>query len=413
VPAARAKDSRLDDTAARRAARAHARRLRGAAQFGGGDGLRRAQGGGVPPAADRAVPGRPEGPAAAAGGRRQADVQGGAAAARGRRAALRAGADHLGDGRVRRVRRRAVRRRDDPARAAEGTAAAAGGRRQRRGPGDLRDRLDGRLRDRARRLELEQQVLAARRAALVGADDQLRAVLRHGARRGAADRQLAVAHRHRPAAGRRLVRRDPAVVHLPAADRVPGVPDRRHRRDQPRAVRLPGSGAGAGRRLSHRIQQHELRDVLPRGVHQHGDGVGGRDRSVPRRLARAVSARVARLDLVRSEGRGDSLFLRLDALDAAALPLRPADALRLESAAAARGGQPARDGGRRAVFRGLMISFYVFGAIAVVASLLVIAQRNPIYSVLLLIASFGALSGLYVLLDAPFVAVIQIIVYAG
>ena len=42
-----------------------------------------------------------------------------------------------------------------------------------------------------------------------------------------------------------------------------------------------------------------------------------------------------------------------------------------------------------------------------------IAQRNPIHSVLFLIASFGALSGLYVLLDAPFVAVIQIIVYAG
>src|SRR5262245_24257189 len=57
--------------------------------------------------------------------------------------------------------------------------------------------------------------------------------------------------------------------------------------------------------------------------------------------------------------------------------------------------------------------FYVFSAIAVVASLLVIAQRNPIYSVLLLIASFAALSGLYVLLDAPFVAVTQIIVYAG
>jgi NADH-quinone oxidoreductase subunit J len=60
-----------------------------------------------------------------------------------------------------------------------------------------------------------------------------------------------------------------------------------------------------------------------------------------------------------------------------------------------------------------MTLFYVFGAFAIVASLLVIAQRNPIYSVLLLIASFGALSGLYVLLDAPFVAVIQIIVYAG
>ena len=60
-----------------------------------------------------------------------------------------------------------------------------------------------------------------------------------------------------------------------------------------------------------------------------------------------------------------------------------------------------------------MTLFYLFAAVAVVASLLVIAQRNPIYSVLLLIASFGALSGLYVLLDAPFVAVIQIIVYAG
>ena len=60
-----------------------------------------------------------------------------------------------------------------------------------------------------------------------------------------------------------------------------------------------------------------------------------------------------------------------------------------------------------------MTLFYLFGAVAVVASLLVIAQRNPIYSVLLLIASFGALSGLYVLLNAPFVAVTQIIVYAG
>jgi NADH-quinone oxidoreductase subunit J len=60
-----------------------------------------------------------------------------------------------------------------------------------------------------------------------------------------------------------------------------------------------------------------------------------------------------------------------------------------------------------------LILFYLFGAIAVVASLLVIGQRSPMYSVLLLIVSFGALSGLYVLLDAPFVAVTQIIIYAG
>jgi NADH-quinone oxidoreductase subunit J len=60
-----------------------------------------------------------------------------------------------------------------------------------------------------------------------------------------------------------------------------------------------------------------------------------------------------------------------------------------------------------------MTLFYILGAVAILASLLVISQRNPVYSVLLLIASFGALSGLYVLLEAPFVAVTQIIVYAG
>jgi NADH-quinone oxidoreductase subunit J len=59
------------------------------------------------------------------------------------------------------------------------------------------------------------------------------------------------------------------------------------------------------------------------------------------------------------------------------------------------------------------ILFYIFGGVAVLASALVIGQSNPMYSVLLLVASFGAISGLYVLLDAPFIAVIQIIVYAG
>jgi NADH-quinone oxidoreductase subunit J len=60
-----------------------------------------------------------------------------------------------------------------------------------------------------------------------------------------------------------------------------------------------------------------------------------------------------------------------------------------------------------------LILFYAFAAIAVVSTLLVIAQSNPIYSVLLLIVSFMALAALYVLLDAPFAAVTQIIVYAG
>jgi NADH-quinone oxidoreductase subunit J len=62
---------------------------------------------------------------------------------------------------------------------------------------------------------------------------------------------------------------------------------------------------------------------------------------------------------------------------------------------------------------GETVLFYVFAAAAVGASLLVIGQRNPIHSVLLLIGSFMALAGLYVLLEAPFLAVIQIIIYAG
>lgn len=57
--------------------------------------------------------------------------------------------------------------------------------------------------------------------------------------------------------------------------------------------------------------------------------------------------------------------------------------------------------------------FYLFAGAAVAGALLVVSQRNPVYSVLALIGSFFGLSGLYVLLEAPFVAVVQIIIYAG
>ncbi|HUU33279.1 MAG TPA: NADH-quinone oxidoreductase subunit J [Vicinamibacterales bacterium] len=60
-----------------------------------------------------------------------------------------------------------------------------------------------------------------------------------------------------------------------------------------------------------------------------------------------------------------------------------------------------------------LILFYFFAAIAVGGSLLVVGQRNPIYSVVSIVAAFCGLSGLYVLLEAPFVAVVQIIIYAG
>ncbi|MEZ5283213.1 MAG: NADH-quinone oxidoreductase subunit J [Vicinamibacterales bacterium] len=60
-----------------------------------------------------------------------------------------------------------------------------------------------------------------------------------------------------------------------------------------------------------------------------------------------------------------------------------------------------------------LLIFYVFAAVAVAGALLVVGQRNPIYSVVAIVGSFCGLSGLYVLLEAPFVAVVQIIIYTG
>src|SRR5258708_7103942 len=59
-----------------------------------------------------------------------------------------------------------------------------------------------------------------------------------------------------------------------------------------------------------------------------------------------------------------------------------------------------------------MTLFYLFAAAAGVGAVLVLTQRNPIFSVLLLIASFRALWGVSVLLDAPFAALAQLLVSA-
>ncbi len=57
--------------------------------------------------------------------------------------------------------------------------------------------------------------------------------------------------------------------------------------------------------------------------------------------------------------------------------------------------------------------FLLLAAIAVFAAFNVILQRNPIYSALGLIGVMCALAGTYLLLSAQFVAVMQVIVYAG
>src|SRR5829696_8446582 len=59
------------------------------------------------------------------------------------------------------------------------------------------------------------------------------------------------------------------------------------------------------------------------------------------------------------------------------------------------------------------VIFFVFAAIAVVFALVVVLHRNPVVGALSLVASFFALAVMYVLLEAPFVAALQVIVYAG
>jgi NADH-quinone oxidoreductase subunit J len=59
------------------------------------------------------------------------------------------------------------------------------------------------------------------------------------------------------------------------------------------------------------------------------------------------------------------------------------------------------------------LAFVPLAAMALVTAVLVIAMRNPVYCALSLVGTFFALSGLYLLLQAQFIAVVQVIVYAG
>jgi len=59
------------------------------------------------------------------------------------------------------------------------------------------------------------------------------------------------------------------------------------------------------------------------------------------------------------------------------------------------------------------IFFLVVAAVAVLSSILVVTCKNPINSALSLVMTFFCLATFYVMLDAPFMAAIQVIVYAG
>ncbi len=60
-----------------------------------------------------------------------------------------------------------------------------------------------------------------------------------------------------------------------------------------------------------------------------------------------------------------------------------------------------------------MVIFFILAIVAVAAGVGVIAQRSAVRSALFLLVNFCCLAGLYILLNAQFVAVVQVIVYAG
>ena len=57
--------------------------------------------------------------------------------------------------------------------------------------------------------------------------------------------------------------------------------------------------------------------------------------------------------------------------------------------------------------------FIVFAGLAIGSAIAMVSQRNPLYSAISLIGVFIALASLYVTLAAPFIAAVQVIVYAG
>jgi NADH-quinone oxidoreductase subunit J len=59
------------------------------------------------------------------------------------------------------------------------------------------------------------------------------------------------------------------------------------------------------------------------------------------------------------------------------------------------------------------ILFYAFGGLALGGALVMVSQRNPTYSAFALIVTLVALSAEFGLLGSPFIAALQIVVYAG
>ena len=59
------------------------------------------------------------------------------------------------------------------------------------------------------------------------------------------------------------------------------------------------------------------------------------------------------------------------------------------------------------------IAFYLMSAVTLISALAVVSSKNPVHSVLFLIAAFFSAAGLFVLLGAEFLAMLLVVVYVG
>ncbi|TMQ54687.1 MAG: hypothetical protein E6K75_10220, partial [Candidatus Eisenbacteria bacterium] len=167
-------------------------------------------------------------------------------------------------------------------------------------------------------------------------------------------------------------------------------------------------------------QQEHLWFIVPQFfafvIYREHDGrLGRRDHGLPRRLERSVPARPR---LVPDQAERLPLLLRLAPRHLPAPPLRPADGLRVEGALAGLASEPHRHGHRAGVPAPMTtlfepFLFAMFGGIAIGCALGVVFHRNPVHCALLLVGVLLSVSGLFVMLHAPFIAALQVIVYAG
>ncbi len=59
------------------------------------------------------------------------------------------------------------------------------------------------------------------------------------------------------------------------------------------------------------------------------------------------------------------------------------------------------------------VFLYLFGLLAILSALGMIFHKNPVYSALFLVIAFFSLAGIYALLGAQFLSIVQVMVYAG